>query len=149
MIQQAQSRLPKSITVVLLADRGFVHTELMTMLTTQLGWCYRIRIKSNSWIQKGNWCQPKSFHLNCGEAFCLHNVQIYEGEFYGTVHVIIARNNIKCECGNCHEEALYFECPGCLQTVGYCMGQDDDYFEYCTDCWWQLSHDLVTVVIQK
>ena len=30
MIQQAQSRLPESVTVVLLADRGFVHTELMT-----------------------------------------------------------------------------------------------------------------------
>ena len=97
MIQQAQSRLPKSVTVVLLADRGFVHTELMTMLTTQLGWCYRIRIKSNSWIWKGNWCQPKSFHLNCGEAICLHNVQIHKGEFYGTVHVIIARNNINGE----------------------------------------------------
>ena len=97
MIQQAQSRLPKSATVVLLADRGFVHTELMTMLTSQLGWHYRIRIKSNTWIWKGNWCQPKSFHLNCGEAICLHNVQIHKGEFYGTVHVIIARNNINGE----------------------------------------------------
>ena len=96
MIQQAQSRLPKSVAVVLLADRGFVHTELMEMLTSQLGWCYRIRIKSNTWW-KGNWCQPKSFHLNCGEAICLHNVQIHKGEFYGTVNVIIARNNINGE----------------------------------------------------
>ncbi len=97
MIQQAQSRLPESVTVVLLAERGFVHTELMTILTTQLGWHYRIRIKSNTWIWKGNWCQPKSFHLNCGEAICLHNVQIHKGEFYGTVHVIIARNNVNGE----------------------------------------------------
>ena len=97
MIQQAQVRLPESVTVVLLADRGFVHTELMTMLTSQLGWRYRIRIKSNTWIWKGNWCQPKSFHLNCGEAICLHNVQIHKGEFYGTVHVIIARNNVNGE----------------------------------------------------
>ena len=51
MIRQAQSRLPESATVVLLADRGFVHTELMTMLTSQLGWRYRIRIKSNTWIR--------------------------------------------------------------------------------------------------
>ncbi len=49
------------------------------------------RIKSNTWIWKGNWCQPKNFHLNCGEAICLHNVQIHKGEFYGKVHVIIAR----------------------------------------------------------
>ena len=97
IIKQARSRLPESVTVVLLADRGFVHTELMTMLTAQLGWHYRIRIKSNTWIWKGNWCQPKSFHLSCGEAICLHNVQIHKGEFYGTVHVIIARNNVNGE----------------------------------------------------
>ncbi|MGL4622792.1 MAG: hypothetical protein ACRCZS_27670 [Chroococcidiopsis sp.] len=46
MIRQAQSRLPQSLKIVLLADRGFIHTELMTMLTTELGWHYRIRIKS-------------------------------------------------------------------------------------------------------
>ena len=72
------------------------------------------------------------------EAYCNHDMQDYTYP-----------DNIKCECGNCHEEALYFECPGCLQTVGYCMGQDDDYFEYCTDCFWQFSNDLVTVVINK
>ena len=38
MIQQAQSRLPESVSVVLLADSKFVHTKLMTMLTSQLGW---------------------------------------------------------------------------------------------------------------
>ena len=52
MIEQAQSRLPESVTVVLLGDRGFVHTELMTMLTTQLGWHYRIRIKSPRMISE-------------------------------------------------------------------------------------------------
>jgi len=57
--------------------------------------------------------------------------------------------HIKCECKQCHQEGLYFKCPGCLQTVGYCMGQDDDYYEYCTDCWYQLSQNLVTVVIQN
>ena len=34
MIQQAKERLPESVKVVLLADRGFVHTDLMRMLTT-------------------------------------------------------------------------------------------------------------------
>ncbi len=97
MIQQATARLPESAEVILLADRGFIHTELMAMLTTELGWHYRIRIKSNTWIWRGNWCQPKNFHLNYGQAICLHNVQIHKGEFYGTVHVIIGRNNVNGE----------------------------------------------------
>jgi hypothetical protein len=50
-----------------------------------------------TWIWRGNWCQPKNFHLNLGEAICLHNVQIHLGEFYGTVQVIIGRNNINGE----------------------------------------------------
>ena len=50
MMSQAKVRIPESVKVVLLADRGFVHTNLMTMLTAQLGWHYRIRIKSNTWI---------------------------------------------------------------------------------------------------
>ena len=97
MIKQAQGRLPQSVKVVLLADRGFVQTELMKMLTTQLGWHYRIRIKSNTWIWRGNWCQPKNFHLSLGEAICLHNVRIHKGEFYGIVHVIVGRNNVNGE----------------------------------------------------
>ncbi|MEM7591040.1 MAG: transposase [Cyanobacteria bacterium P01_A01_bin.83] len=97
MLKQAQSRLPESVKVILLADRGFIHTELMTMLTTQLGWHYRIRIKSNSWIWRGKWCQPKNFHFHLGEAICLHNVQIHKGEFYGVVHVILGRNSINGE----------------------------------------------------
>ncbi len=97
IIRQAKSRLPQSVKVVLLADRGFVHTELMTMLTTQLGWHYRIRIKSNNWIWRGNWCQPKSFHLHRGQAICLHNVRIHKGEYYGIVHVIIGRHSVNGE----------------------------------------------------
>ena len=29
------------------------------------------------------------------------------------------------------------------------MGQDDDYYEYYTDCYQQLSNNLITVVIQQ
>ncbi len=97
MIQQAQTRLPESVKVILLADRGFIHTELMTMLTTQLGWHYRIRIKSNTWIWRGNWCQPKNFHFHLGEAICLHNVQIHKSEFYGEVNIVLGRNSVNGE----------------------------------------------------
>ena len=97
MIKQAEARLPESVKVILLADRGFIHTELMTMLTAQLGWHYRIRIKSNTWIWRGKWCQPKNFHFDLGEAICLHNVQIHKSEFYGAVHVILGRNSVNGE----------------------------------------------------
>ena len=56
---------------------------------------------------------------------------------------------LPCECDRCEEEGNYFSCEGCLADAPYCLGQDDDYFDYCTPCWWQLSNDLVTVVIQK
>jgi hypothetical protein len=53
-----------------------------------------------------------------------------------------------CECNLC-EPDMVFECPGCLRdTVPYCQGQDDDYYDYCTPCFWELSNNLVTVVIQ-
>lgn len=97
MLKQAQARLPKSVKIVLLADRGFVHTKLMTMLTAELGWHYRIRIKANTWIWRGNWCQPKHFHLHSGEAICLHNVRINKKEYYGLVNLIIGRNNLNGE----------------------------------------------------
>ena len=65
MLYQAVGRLPKSVKVVLLADRGFIHTELMQAAITQLGWHYvpllvnqSCRFKSALAAQ--NWCKPKS-----------------------------------------------------------------------------------------
>ncbi|WP_299485362.1 hypothetical protein [Acaryochloris sp. IP29b_bin.137] len=66
---------------VLLAERGFIHVKLMQLLTPQLGWYYRLRFKSNSWIYRvgKGWCQLKDFHFNRGEALCLHNVRLHKG----------------------------------------------------------------------
>jgi hypothetical protein len=50
MLHQAAHRLPHGVKVVVLADRGFIHTEAMTAMTTQLGWHYRIRVKRNTWV---------------------------------------------------------------------------------------------------
>lgn len=99
MIQQAVERLPKGVKVVLLADRGFVHIDLMRALTAQLGWQYRIRLKSDCWIWRAGkgWCQLKDFHFNRGEAICLHNVRLHKGQWYGPVHLIIGRNNVNGE----------------------------------------------------
>ncbi|HHP7231605.1 MAG TPA: hypothetical protein ACFCUY_12205 [Xenococcaceae cyanobacterium] len=67
------------------------------MLTHQLGWHYRIRLKSNTWIWRGNkgWVQLHNFHLNRGQAICLHNLRLHKGAYYGIVHVVVGRNNLK------------------------------------------------------
>ncbi len=83
MLYQAVRRLPQGVKVVLLADRGFIHTELMQAATTQLGWHYRImpsatlreRLKNTIWIWRTGkgWCQLNEFHFKRGEALCWPN----------------------------------------------------------------------------
>jgi hypothetical protein len=99
MIQQAAKRLPNGKRVVLLADRGFIHCDLMRMLTAELGWHYHIRLKGNSWIYRvgRGWCQLKNFHFNRGEAMCLHNIRLHKGEGYGLIHIVVGRNNVNGE----------------------------------------------------
>ena len=74
MLLQGAKRLPKGRKIVLLADRGFVHTKLMRMATQQLGWHYRIRVKSDTWIWRAgkDWCQLKDFHCPRGSALSFH-----------------------------------------------------------------------------
>ena len=99
ILNRAAGCIPKGVTVVLLADRGFVQTELMKALTKHLGWHYRIRLKRNSWIWRGKkgWCQLQDYHLNRGEARCFHNVRLQKRAYYGGVHIIIGRNPINGE----------------------------------------------------
>ncbi len=99
IVVRAVSCIPDGVKVVLLADRGFVHTDLMNTLTQQCGWHYRIRLKADSWIWRGKkgWGQLKDYHLNRGEARCLHNVRLHKEAYYGLVHVIIGRNNVNGE----------------------------------------------------
>jgi hypothetical protein len=52
MLKRATGLLPAGISVWFLADRGFVDTRLMQYLRDELGWHFRIRIKSNSWIYR-------------------------------------------------------------------------------------------------
>ncbi len=99
MLYQACGRLPTGVKVVLLADRGFVHTELMQAMSTQLGWHYRIRLKGDTWIWRTGkgWCQLKDFHFKRGEALCFHNVKLHKGQWYGPVHVVFGCNNVNGE----------------------------------------------------
>ena len=98
MLTQAARYLPPGAAVILLADRGFVHTEAMSVLR-QMGWHYRIRLKGNTWLWRssGGWIQPNSLHLASGDVRCFHNVKLHKQQWYGPVHVIVGRNNLNGE----------------------------------------------------
>lgn len=98
LLRQSAQYLPSHVNVILLADRGFVHTRAMTLMQ-QLSWHYRIRIKRDTWLWRpqSGWCQPTSFHLERGKALCFHNVRLHRQEKYGPVYVIMGRNNINGE----------------------------------------------------
>ncbi|MEL7086129.1 MAG: hypothetical protein AAGM36_16715, partial [Cyanobacteria bacterium J06597_1] len=91
LLCDAAGCLPAGVEVVLLADRGFVHTDLMRALTMQWRWHYRIRLKKDSWIKRDGhgWCQLKDFHFQWGQAVCLHNVRLHKQAGFGPVHIIV------------------------------------------------------------
>lgn len=93
LLSQAAARVPSGVAVVVLADRGFVQTELMDAVD-QLGWGYRIRLKVGSWLNRygHGWCQVKDFHLAAGEALMLHTVRLHKGPRFGPVHLALTRH---------------------------------------------------------
>lgn len=99
MLYQGAQRLPPGVKVILLADRGFIHVKALNAIRTQLGWHYRVRLKGNTWVWRASkgWSQLKDFHLQRGEALCLHNVKLHKREWYGPVHVACGYNNINGE----------------------------------------------------
>ena len=88
LLAQARVILPAAARVVLLADRGFVHAELVKWLR-QAGWSYRLRAKSSTLVRlpyrrvlnMAQLCPPK------GHAHCYQGVQIL-GEHIGPVHLV-------------------------------------------------------------
>ncbi len=99
MPQQARGRLPTGVKVVVLADRGFVHTQWMQVMRTEWNWHYRIRLKQETWLWRPGkgWCQLKDFHFKRGEALCFHNVKLHKGQSYGPVPLVFGRNNVNGE----------------------------------------------------
>ena len=95
VLQRASRCLPKGVKVVLLADRGFVHLELLEALTRQWHWSYRIRLKKDTWIwrQGKGWQRLKEFHFQRGEALCFHGIRLYKSQYYGPLHLAFGRNN--------------------------------------------------------
>ncbi len=96
LLRQAAKRLPQGVKVILLADRGFIHTAAMRVITQDLGWYYRIRIKAHTWVWRSTrgWCQLKDIPLQRGEVLCWHTVKLHKREVYGPVHLAFGYNNV-------------------------------------------------------
>ena len=92
VIQRAAAVVPDGVSVIVLADRGFVHTELMTMLT-RMGWHYRIRLKSDCWVKRGaySWRQLNSYHLNAREAILFKYVKLHKEKPCSGLYIVLAR----------------------------------------------------------
>ena len=95
LLDKATRLLPVGVKVVFLADRGFVDHQLLRYLRAQLGWHYRIRVKSNAWVYRGGqgWMQLDQFHLGVGQARMLHHVHLHKRHSVAGVHLALAREN--------------------------------------------------------
>jgi hypothetical protein len=91
VLEQAKARLPFACEVVFLADRGFADTQLMGHLR-DLGWHWRIRIKSNFWIHPTHLrpFQVGDVELQSGHMSFWHGVAMTDKHF-GPVHLAVAR----------------------------------------------------------
>ena len=97
MLAQVSQMLPKSTEVILLADRGFAHIELLK-LCRQLNWRFRIRVKSTTWIHlhDGKMRQVKTLMPIVGKAYCYNHVWITKKAF-GSLYLATA--TVKTENG--------------------------------------------------
>lgn len=68
LLKRARNLLPQDVSVIFLADRGFVNRKLMRTLC-EFGWEWRIRVKSNQVLQWGDRrITPRMLHMNAGDA---------------------------------------------------------------------------------
>jgi len=99
LLRRISRLMPEGVKVVLLADRGFVDTQLMNYLRQQLTWHYRIRVKSNFWLwqpRKG-WTQVSNFHLGWGEALLLQNLRVCKTDPMTGAYLALGRECTKGE----------------------------------------------------
>lgn len=91
MLAQVAAQIPATTKVILLADRGFSHIDLMK-IATQLGWHFRIRLKSDTWIHlaNGRRCQIKALMPPVGKGCFYSHIWITDQQ-YGPLHLAIAQ----------------------------------------------------------
>jgi hypothetical protein len=91
MLAQVATQIPPTTKVILLADRGFGHIDLMKV-ATQLGWHFRIRLKSDTWVYlaNGRRVQVKSLMPPVGKGCFYAHIWITKQK-YGPLHLAIAQ----------------------------------------------------------
>jgi len=91
LLEDAKRCMPFACKVIFLADRGFADTQLMAHLR-QMGWHFRIRIKSNFWIYPSHLTpfQVGDMDLAPGHIRCWQEVKITDHHF-GPVHLAVSR----------------------------------------------------------
>ena len=94
MLKRATRLLPAGTSVCFLADRGFADTRLMRFLRDELSWHFRIRVKSNSWIDRPGkgWKQLNQYHLSLGEVVLLQGVTLTKTHPLHNLHLALARD---------------------------------------------------------
>ena len=91
VLEQAHSCLPAGLTVVLLADRGFVHAELVQWLR-QAHWHYRLRLTGDTLIHLPDRRVIAVAQLRPpnGEAHFYHGIRLL-GQALGPLHLALAQ----------------------------------------------------------
>jgi hypothetical protein len=91
MLAQVAAQIPPLTRVVLLADRGFSHIELMK-IARQLGWEFRIRLKSDTWVYlpNGRRRQVSALMPPIAKGCCYAGVWLTQRR-YGPLHLALAQ----------------------------------------------------------
>jgi hypothetical protein len=90
MLAEVAAQIPDNCQVILLADRGFGHIELMETVKA-LGWYFRIRLKSDTWVHFAGRkrAQVKRLMPPIGKGHFYEYVWITDQK-YGPLHLAVA-----------------------------------------------------------
>lgn len=91
MLAQVAAQIPATTKVILLADRGFGHVELMKV-ARQLGWHFRLRLKGDTWVHlsNGQRYQVRSLIPPLGKGCCYSQVWLTQQQV-GPLHLAVAQ----------------------------------------------------------
>ena len=98
VLRQAARVMPKEVSVVLLADRGFADGKLMKYLRENLNWHFRIRIKRSFQFQsQGKWHKVSSVKLPIGQAYFTPVVAVGKTKPFAGVYLAFAHDRLSDE----------------------------------------------------
>src|SRR5690242_8965957 len=90
VLDQVRAIVPHGVIITLLADRGFLHAQLIDY-TRQHHWHYRLRMTSDTLVQRAGQATKAVSQLRppLGHAHFYHHVALF-GTAIGPVHLALA-----------------------------------------------------------